>query len=487
MQRRALFFLLGLGACTSSSAAPSPTTTTSAAAPPSSTAAPLPAEPKGPSQALREEVRRSSRAYETVRSLVDAAGPRLAGSPGSHAAVAWGLRTLREAGLDDVRAEPVKVPHWERGEESGAIVAPSPHPLALAALGGSVGTGGKALEAEVILAESLAAIDTLDPAKVKGKIVFYDVRMERRRDGSGYGEAVGVRGAGASRAAKLGAVAVVIRSIGTDHARTPHTGGMRYDAALPKIPAAALSIPDAELLRRLIDAGEPVRLRLSLGAKTLPDAEGANVIGDLRGSRVPSQIVLLGAHLDSWDLGHGAIDDGAGCAVVIESLRQIARLPERPARTLRVVLFANEENGLAGAKTYAKTHAAEIDGHVLALEADFGAARAFETRFLGAPSARPAFHALSALVRPLGIEPSDGEAEGGADLTPLMALGVPVMDLRQDGTAYFDIHHTANDTMEQIDKVELDQVTAAFATVAHAAASGDADFGRIPEEERTRR
>jgi hypothetical protein len=486
-----LSLLLGLAACTSSSAAPSPIPSAAAGASASSAAlssasAAAPVEPASPARALREEVLRSSRAYETVRALVDAAGPRLSGSPGSKAAVAWALRALGEAGLQKVHPETMKVPHWERGEESGAIVAPSLHPLALAALGGSVGTAGKTIEAEVILAESLAAVEALDPARVKGKIVFYDVHMERAKDGSGYGKAVGVRGAGASRAARLGAVAVVIRSIGTDHERTPHTGMMRYDEALPKIPAAALSIPDAEILRRLIDAGEPVRLRLSLGAKMLPDAEGASVIGEIPGSKRPEEIVLLGAHLDSWDLGHGAIDDGAGCGIVIEAGRQIARLAERPARTLRFVLFANEENGLAGGKAYAKDHAAELDRHVLAIEADFGAARVFESRFLGAEKARPAFLALSAQLAALGVTPSEGEAEGGADISTLMAVGVPVVDLRQDGTSYFDIHHTANDTMEQIDKDEIAQAAAAFATFAYAAASSEADFGRIPDDKRKR-
>ncbi|MEO7328456.1 MAG: M20/M25/M40 family metallo-hydrolase, partial [Minicystis sp.] len=226
------------------------------------------------------------------------------------------------------------------------------------------------------------------------------------------------------------------------------------------------------------------RLRMALGAKLLPDADGASVVGEVTGSVRPNEIVLLGAHLDSWDLGHGAIDDGAGCGIVLEAARQIGKLAVHPARTVRVVLFANEENGLVGAKAYAQVHADELDKHVLALEADFGAAPVFESRFLGAPSSRPAFLALSRAVAALGIVPSEEDAEGGADLTPLMALGVPVIDLRQDGTLYFDVHHTANDTMEQIHKDEIDQVAAAFATVAFAAASSDADFGRIPEGKR---
>ncbi|MFO0762996.1 MAG: M28 family peptidase [Byssovorax sp.] len=484
MRRRLLLSLLVIAGCSRSSAAPAPPSSAAPAATPVSPPSAAAPAPTGPAIALQKRALADAQAYATVRSLVDAAGPRLSGSPGSKAAVPWALGAMKTAGLADVHAEPVMVPRWERGRESGAITSPSHHPLALAALGGSVGTGDKPLEAEVILATSLDAVDALDPAKVKGKIVFFDVPMERRKDGSGYGKAVGVRGHGASRAAKLGAAGVVIRSIGTDHARTPHTGHMRYDEDKPKIPAAALSIPDAEVLRRLLDAGETVRLSMTLGAKALPDVEGANVIGDIPGRDPKGGIVLLGAHLDSWDLGHGAIDDGAGCGIVLDAARQIAHVEPRPLRTVRVVLFANEENGLRGADGYAKAHAAEIDRHVLALEADFGAARVFESRFRGGAEGHAPFLALSALLGPLGVEPSEGEAEGGADLIPLMEAGVPVMDLRQDGTNYFDIHHTANDTVEQIVPEEIAQVSAAYATVAYAAASGTDSFGKTPEDKR---
>jgi hypothetical protein len=449
-------------------------------------AMPLPSEPDSPERALREAVLKSSQAFDLVRSLTDEVGPRLSGSPGSKAAVAWGLRALAAAGFTRVRAEPVTVPHWERGEERAEIVAPHPQPLMLAALGGSVGTPPGGLEAEVVLVESLEAIDRVDPRTIAGKIVFFDVKTERTRDGEGYGRAVPVRGRGASRAARLGAVGVVIRSIGTGDDRVPHTGGMRYDDAVPKIPAAALAIPDAEVLRRLLAAGRPVRLRMTLGCKAHPDAEGANVIGEIEGSGAPGQIVLLGAHLDSWDLGRGAIDDGAGCGIVIEAARQIGRLPRHPRRTVRVVLFANEENGLAGAKAYAAAHADEIPNHVLALEADLGSGRAYEARFLGPAASRPAFEKVARAVAPLGIALSDGEAEGGSDLIPLFSLGVPVMDLRQDASRYFDVHHTANDTLAQVHKEDLDQVAAAFAVAAFAAADSPEGFGRIPEEKRQR-
>jgi hypothetical protein len=345
-------------------------------------------------------------------------------------------------------------------------------------------TPAEGLEAEVIEVDSLDALDKLDPALVKDKIVFVHKKMERTRDISGYENAVVVRGRSASRAAKLGAAAVVIRSIGTGGARTPHTGGMRYQDGVPRIPAAALSIPDAELLHRILAEGKPVRLRMTLGARMLPDAQSANVIGEIPGSEAPEQIVLLGAHLDSWDLGTGAVDDGAGCAIAIEAGRMLGELPKRPRRTLRVVLFANEENGLRGARAYAKAHEAEIDRHVVALESDLGAGRVFETRMLGDPAKKPAFLTIAKLLQPLGVQLSHEDASLGADLIPLRQLGVPLVDLEQDVSAYFDVHHTANDTLDKIDKAEIDQALATFAVAACAALDMKDDFGRVPQDKR---
>ncbi|APR81242.1 Aminopeptidase [Minicystis rosea] len=431
-------------------------------------------------QSLRDSVLATSQAYETVRSLSDEAGPRLSGSPGAKVAVSWAVRALGNAGLTRVHEEPVMVPHWERGEESGALVEPSAQPLVLAALGGSVATPPGGIEAEVIEFPSVDALDKADPALVRGKIVFFHMKMDRTADGSGYGRAVTPRAIGAIHAAKLGAAAVVIRSVGTDDNRAPHTGGLRYDNDVPKIPAAALAIPDADVIHRLLAAGQRVKMRLTLGARTLPDAEGANVVGDVVGSSAPNEIVLLGAHLDSWDLGRGALDDGAGCAIVIEAARQIANLPRHPRRTIRVVLFANEENGLRGAVAYGKAHAAELSSHVLAMEADLGDGRVKDARFLGAPSALPLFRSLAAHLEPLGVTASSEAAHGGSDLIPLVSAGVPILDLRQDASLYFDFHHTANDTMERVRKPDLDQAAAAYAAAAYAAADTPSDFGRIP-------
>jgi carboxypeptidase Q len=494
MRRRTplLLLCLGLAACTTSTAAPPPAASAAVLAPaaPSTSAsaavAPAPEAPS-PGKTLRETTLRTSVALDTVKSLVDTASPRLSGSPGGKAAVDWAQRAMEAAGLAKVHAEPVKVPHWERGDESGELLAPHAHQLSLAALGGSVGTPAAGIEAEVLEVDSLDALAKLDARDVKGKIVFFHVIMERLKDGSGYGKAVRVRGSGAIAAAKLGAVGVVIRSIGTDVNRTPHTGAMRYDPKVEKIPAAALAIPDADLLHRLVALGKPVRLKFKLGAKSFPDADSANMIGDVVGSSLPDEVVLLGAHLDSWDLGQGAIDDGAGCAIILEAGRQIALLNPKPKRTVRVVFFANEENGLAGAKAYAKAHEADIPRHVLAFEADFGAARVVEARYSGGEDKRPQFLTIAALLAPLGVTMSTEPAEGGADISTLQALGVPMLDLRQDGTTYFDFHHTANDTVERIEKAEIDQAAAAFTAAAFAAADAPSDFGRLPEERREHR
>jgi Zn-dependent M28 family amino/carboxypeptidase len=443
--------------------------------------------PASAADQLRETVLASSQAWEVVRSLVDEVGPRFSGTPGDRAAVAWALRTLEAKGFANVRAEKVTVPRWERGAEAARLVAPYPHELSLAALGGSVGTPPGGLEAEVVGAATIETLERLPAEAVKGKIVFFSARMDRTHDGATYGTAGRVRWDGPSAAARKGAAGVVIRSVGTGQDRFPHTGAMTYEPDAPKIPAAALAIPDAEMLERLLSQGKPVRLAMTLGSRTLPDAESANVMGDVPGSEAPAEIVLLGAHLDSWDITRGAMDDGAGCAIVIEAARAIAALPRRPRRTVRVVLFANEENGLAGAKAYAAAHKDEIERHVVGLEADLGDGRVLSARLLGADAARPAFQEITRALAPLGVTASTEDASGGADMSPLRWLGVPVVDLRQDATRYFDVHHTANDTLAKIVKADLDQATAAFATFAFAAADMSGDFGRIPEEKRKRR
>ncbi|HEX4802111.1 MAG TPA: M28 family peptidase [Myxococcaceae bacterium] len=444
----------------------------------------LPAAATSVTSDLRERALASRGAAELVRNLTDEVGPRLAGSTGSKAAVEWAMRVFAERGFANVHAEPVTVPHWERGEENGAVVAPVRQLLHVTALGGSIGTAPGGVEAEVVEVDSLEALGRLPPGVATGKIVFYNIPMDRSRDGRGYGRAVPARGVGAARAAALGAVAAVIRSIGTDHNRLPHTGAMRRDEKGPSVPAAALSVPDGELLHRLIEKHKSVRLRLTLGCRWLPDAQSANVVAEIPGAVRPEEIVLLGAHLDSWDLGTGAIDDGAGVGVVINAAQLVGSLPRRPQRTIRVVLFANEENGLSGAQAYARAHQADADKHVAALEADAGTGRAYGLRYLGEPQARERMAAIALALQPLGIEPLPDDAHGGADLGPLRAIGVPMIDVAQDVSTYFDYHHTANDTFDKIDPESLSQVSAAFALLAQGIADLDGDFGRVPEPKR---
>ena len=272
-------------------------------------------EVRGAAETLREKVLAGSQASRWIQELTDRAGPRLAGSPGDREAVRWGLETLRALGFANVHAETVAVKVWQRGAESGEVVSPYGQRLALTALGGSVPTPDGGLEAEVLEVASLQELDAKAEA-ARGKIVFFNKRMERREDFRGYSAAVDVRSDGASRAGRYGGVGVLIRSIGTDHNRLPHTGGLKYDESAPRLPAAALSIPDADLLERLMRRGQAVRVRFSLSCGEKGEAESANVVGEIPGATRPEEIVLLGAHLDSWDLGRGAIDDGAGCGIV---------------------------------------------------------------------------------------------------------------------------------------------------------------------------
>lgn len=444
---------------------------------------PLRSEVRQTAVALRESALAGSRATEWVRQLTDGVGPRLTGSAGLRAAVDWALAAMKAQGFANVRAEPVTVRVWQRGIETGEIVSPYPQKLALTALGGSVPTDPAGLEAEVLEVPSLEALEARGDV-ARGKIVFFNKKMERASDGSGYGRAVDVRGAGASRAAKLGAVGVLIRSIGTDRNRTPHTGGLNYEAGMPRIPAAALSIPDAELLERIGREAKPLRVRFTLTCRDAPDAESANVVGEIPGRGRAEEIVLLAAHLDSWDLGTGAIDDAAGCGIVLEAARLIGRLRDRPLRTIRVVLFTNEENGLAGGRAYGAAHEAELACHVAALESDSGTGRPLGFSWNAGDSAEPVLRSIAPILEPLGAGELRGAGSGGADISPLRLAGVPVFSVRQDSSHYFDYHHTANDTFDKIEPEALDANVAAVAAFAYVAASIPEPFEKIPADRR---
>lgn len=432
--------------------------------------------------AVRDRALEENRAHATLSALLTEVGPRFAGTHGDQAAIGWALRALRDAGLDNVRAEPVEVPRWVRGHIAVEITAPFPQSLVAVALGGSVGTPDGGIEAPVLMVADLDELRSLSENAVAGKIVFFNKRMERREDGAGYGQTVPARTQGPSEAAARGAVGVVIRSVGTSDERVAHTGATRYKEGVAKIPAASLSNPDADTLERQLATGRQVTLTIDIGARELSPGRSANVIGELRG-RGPraDEIVLLGAHLDSWDITPGAHDDAAGVAIVTEVARLLAAERRRPAgRTIRVVLFANEEFGLSGARAYADAREDEIARHAIAIEADAGGGRVWGMRSGVAETALPATEQIHALLAPLGIERLGNDGTGGADLTLVRKAGVPTMDLRHDMSVYFDVHHTMNDTLSKIDPDELTQSVAAYAAFTYAATYGDVDFGRHP-------
>lgn len=407
-------------------------------------------------------------AYERLEYLSDQIGPRLSGSPQLEKAIQWAVEQMKADGLENVRAEPVLVPHWVRGEESGEIISPTHHKLSLMALGSSVGTPAEGVTAEVIEVTSYEELDALGEA-VKGKIVLYYKPM--RADlppGQAYGDAVEFRVSGASKAARWGAQAILIRSVTTRSLSTPHTGNLRYEDGVPKIPAAALSTETADLIHRLLARGRKVVVRLKLGAQTLPDAESANVIGELRGRERPEEVVLIGGHIDSWDVGTGASDDGAGCIVAMEAVRILAKLNLRPRRTIRVVLFTNEENGLKGALNYAEKHKEEL--HIAAIESDSGAARPVGFSFTGGEKGMQVLKEIAELLKTLKADNIVKTQNAGADLTPLVRAGVPGLGLRQDSTHYFDIHHTEADTFDKVDRADLAANVAAMAVMAYVLA-----------------
>lgn len=416
---------------------------------------------------LADRALADNRAIELLKGLLEAAPKRLSGSPGYDAAVQWGLRTMRELGLDNVRAEPCLVPCWVRGEERAAVVAPQALPLRVTALGGSVATPPEGIEAEVVEVRSFEQLQALGEG-ARGKIVFFDRPMPRvlRRTGQAYGEAVPQRSNGAIEAGKVGAIGAIVRSMTTTIDGFPHTGAMHYDEAVPKVPAAAIATADAETLSSLCKQG-PVRVRLVLGCVTKPDVPGANVVGELRGSERPDEVVLIGGHLDAWDLGRGAHDDGTGVAHVLEAVRLLQACGVRPRRTIRVVLFANEENGLRGGTAYAKDHAAELGKHVAAIETDGGGFSPLGFSCSLRDAAAEALRPLFAPLQDLGAGAfAVGAGAGGADIGPLHEGGVPCFGLWVDGQRYFDYHHSAQDDLPMVNEREL---ALGAAVVAYAA------------------
>lgn len=424
--------------------------------------------------AIIKAARGDEGAYTKLAYLTDRIGNRLAGSAGLAAAVAWTAAEMKRDG-HDVRTEKVMVPHWKRGAERGEIVAPQKRALHLIGLGGTVATPKGGLTARVVVVKDWAELKA-KAAQVKGAIVLYDVAMPvySEERGSGYGEVVKYRGGGASEAAKLGAVAVLMRSVTAHSLGTPHTGAMRYQDGVAKIPAAAVTVEDATLMSRLYAGGVEVKVHLELQSEMLPDAESANVIGELRGRELPDEVVVIGGHLDSWDVGQGAHDDGTGCAMMMQVITTLRKLGLSPRRTIRVVLFTNEENGIRGARAYAEAHREEVAKHVLALESDSGgfAPRGFEVQVKDA-AARPRvlerIAAIGALLESFGAS-RVREGGSGTDVGPLVEAGVPGLGLSVEGRTYFDIHHTEADTLDKVNPQHLADNVAAVAVLAYLVA-----------------
>ena len=433
--------------------------------------------------ALRDAALQESIAYDVVRSLTMEVGPRSAGSAGDAAAVAWAIEKLESLGFENVHADPVEVPHWDRGTLDVRVTAPYPQALVATSLGGSPGTTHEGIDAEIVRVESMAELRALTSEHLEGRIVYVDHVMERLNTGAGYGPATRIRGCAHVVAAERGALATIIRSAGTSSHRVAHTGSMRRDGA-GTIPAVALANADADILTYAVESGESVTVRLHSTARDLPNAMSANVVGEVRGEgELADEVVVLAAHLDSWDLGTGAIDDGTGVAIITAAAKLIMDTGNAPRRTIRVILYANEEFGLSGAKAYAEHHADKIDQHVVGFEADFGPGRVLEFSSRVAENALDIIDELHALLEPIGIARGDSEAGGGADIGPLRKLGMPVFGLRQDGTYYFDYHHTADDTLDKVSRSDLNQNVAAYVTAAYVAANIERDFGRLPVDD----
>ncbi len=411
--------------------------------------------------------------FEKLEHLTIDIGHRLSGSSGLERAIDWAFERMEREGLQ-VRRLPVKVPHWVRGEESARLVAPVERALPILGLGLSVGTPEGGITAPVVAVTSFEELEALGREKVEGKIVLYAVPW------MGYGRTVRYRSAGASRAAALGAVAALVRSATGRSLSTPHTGALRYDETLPKIPAAAVTVEDAEWMRLAIEHGQDVRVQLSMSARMLPDADSFNLVAEIRGRELPDEVVVMGGHFDSWDVGQGAHDDGAACMAAWHALTLVHRLGLRPRRTLRVVLWTNEENGLRGGRAYREWVGDRIDSHVAAIEMDGGAERPIGfgvgLRTGEGDGSDAAYERALELLAPIGslLDGIDAgimrRGGGGADIGPLMNDGVPGLALRTVGEHYFDWHHSQADTFDKVDLQDFRRAVAMLGVVGYVLA-----------------
>lgn len=424
-------------------------------------------------------------AWDWVSELTTRFGPRPAGGDNERAAADWAVERLKALGFSNVHLESFPLTAWVRGVESAQILTPTIQPLVVAALGESPPTPPTGLEGDVVIFPTFADLKAAPANALTGKIAFVAAHMVRAQDGAGYGVAVEARSDGPAEAARRGAIAFVLRSVGTDSNRLPHTGTTAYVDGKVPVPAFALAAPDADQLERLAALGGKVRIRLYSSASTVHDAHSQNVIADIPGRVHPEEVVLLGAHLDSWDQGTGAIDDGTGTAIITAAAKLILDLPHRvPRRTVRVVLFGSEEVaqpvapfGAFGGHSYADNHKAELARHMLAGESDFGTDRIYSLALPAAVAKSDFATTAMRVLAPIGVLPAEEPARhSGTDVGPTVEAGVPPFALLQDGSQYFDIHHTANDTLDKVDREQLDQNVAAWAALVWLAADSEVDF-----------
>src|SRR5213083_93342 len=429
---------------------------------------------------LQQAALSSDYAYKQVAHLANNIGPRLSGSTQAAKAVEYIASQLKAIGCE-VQLEKVMVPRWVRGEETAALVQfpgqadNTMQKIVLCALGASVATPGNGITAEVIAVRNFDELKSLPRDKVAGKIVLFNYPFDKQmaaegRGGDAYGQAVVYRSDGPSAAARNGAVACLIRSVGGAEYRLPHTGQTKYANDAPKIPAGAVTAEDADLIADLARQG-PVKMKLILTPQQLPDAESYNAIADIKGSEYPEQVIIVSGHLDSWDLGTGAIDDGAGVAVSMEVANLIQKLRLKPKRTIRVIAWMNEENGEAGSKQYAKNHEKEFSNHFAAMETDGGAGHPIGINIKGNSEVKKMFAPVAALLQESGAGSLNLVEHCGADIEPLEKAGVPAFSPIQDNRFYFNYHHTAADTLDKIVPKELAENSAVVAVVAYALAN----------------
>jgi len=431
---------------------------------------------------LMETALESDLAYDIVESLTTEIGPRLAGSEAEERARAWGAALGQELGFDRVEVEGFTMPFWDRDSLSITMTAPYEMELHGTALGGS---GAGSVQSEIVYFRTVDDLVAAEDGSLEGRIAFIDGDiMVRSQVGAGYGPANQRRRIGWQHAERAGASALVVRSVGSDSHRFPHTGMMSdLDGSWADIPVIAVSNPDADHLRRLHNNGEAISLTVNSVAGWHGEVTSGNVVLDIVGRENPEEIVLIGGHLDSWDLGTGAVDDGAGVAITVAAAKLIADLPQRPRRTIRVVMFGAEEVGLLGARAYAEQHADEVANHVLATESDFGARTIWRLSSNVSDAGTPVIDEVGRVIAPLGIiRGGSNEPGGGPDIIPLAMQGVPTVRLEQNGEDYFDLHHTPDDTLDKIDPDELAQNVAAYAALVYLAAETDVDFRETPDD-----